>query len=366
MSLLDPPLIRGHRRGDKRGIGEYDPAAMKRRTLALISALVLVLAAGLLSAYWVWSAGQLAERIAAWTEEQRARGYEITYQGPEVGGFPFRLTTRFEQPRVASPRGWRWAGPVVRGHADLWAPFTIHIDFSGLHRVERLRKGKTGKTEVEAARAGAVVHLQTSGRIDRGTAEAEGVALRRPDGTLSAERLTASLGPLLPAEGERLQELAFAGQARGVLLPEAQAGPLGPWLEHIAFEATLVGDIPPGDEREMLERWRDSGGVLRLGRLELIWDTLDLEGDGSVGLDAKLRPEGAFATRTRGAVETIDKLIAAGLLDVGMAVPAKIGMVALGGRRDENGNTVVVLPVTLREGQLFLGPAPLIRISPVL
>ena len=106
-----------------------------------------------------------------------------------------------------------------------------------------------------------------------------------------------------------------------------------------------------------------STGHARVWRL---YQALDLEGDGSVGLDAKLRPEGAFATRTRGAVETIDKLIAAGLLDVGMAVPAKIGMVALGGRRDENGNTVVVLPVTLREGQLFLGPAPLIRISPVL
>ena len=137
-------------------------------------------------------------------------------------------------------------------------------------------------------------------------------------------------------------------------------------MENIAFEATLVGEIPPGNEREMLEQWRDSGGVLKLGRLNLTWDSLNLEGDGSVGLDAKLRPEGAFATRTRGAVETIDKLIAAGVLDVGMAVPAKIGLIALGGRRDENGKRIVVLPVTLREGQLFLGPAPLIRISPVL
>ncbi len=339
---------------------------MRRRTPALICTLALVLAGGLLSAYWFWSAGQLAERIAAWTEEQRARGYDITYQGPEVGGFPFRLTTRFEQPRVASPRGWRWAGPSVRGRADLWAPFTIHVDFSGLHRVEQLREGETAKAEVEAARAGAVLHLQDSGRIDRGTAKAEGVELRRADGMFSAEWLTASLGPLVPADGDRLQELAFAGQARGVLLPEERAGPLGPRLEHIAFEATLVGDIPPGDGREMLERWRDSGGVLKLGRLELTWDTLNLEGDGSVGLDAKLRPEGAFATRTRGAVETIDKLIAAGLLDVGLAVPAKIGMIALGGRRDENGNRIVALPVILREGRLFLGPAPLIRISPVL
>ena len=339
---------------------------MKRRRLALICALVLLLAGGLLSAYWYWSAGQLAERIAAWTEEQRARGYEITYEGPEVGGFPFRLTTRFEQPRVASPRGWRWAGPSVQGRADLWAPFTVHVDFSGLHRVERLRKGKTETAELEAARAGAVLHLETSGRIDRGTAEAEGVELRQANAKFSAEWLAASLGPLVPAEGERLQELAFAGQARGLLLPEKSAGPLGPRLENIAFEATLVGDIPPGDEREMLEQWRDSGGVLKLGRLNLIWDTLNLEGDGSVGLDAKLRPEGAFATRTRGAVETIDKLIAAGVLDVGMAVPAKIGMIALGGRRDENGNRIVVLPITLREGQLFLGPAPLVRISPVL
>ena len=73
-----------------------------------------------------------------------------------------------------------------------------------------------------------MLHLETSGRIDRGTAEAEGVELRQAEAKFSAEWLTASLGPLVPAEGERLQELAFAGQARGLLLPEEHAGALGP------------------------------------------------------------------------------------------------------------------------------------------
>lgn len=339
---------------------------MRRRSLALILVLVPALAGGLLAAYWHWSAARLEQRIAAWAGEQRARGYEVAYQGPEIGGFPFRLTTRFTQPRVASPRGWRWAGPELRGHADLWAPFTVHADFSGLHRIERLRKGKTVESEVEAERAAAVLHLQTDGQIDRGTLAADGVALRRDDGTVSIERLNGSLGPLVPAAGDRPQELAFAGQASGVVLPEELAGPLGPRLQHLAFEATLVGDIPPGNRREDLEHWRDTGGVLKLGRLELIWDSLAMEGDGAMGLDAELRPEGAVTARMRGLIETIDKFIAAGVLEMGMAVPAKMGLIALGGTRDENGKRVIVLPVTLREGQLFLGPAPLIRISPVL
>ena len=59
---------------------------MLRRRLSLAVLGVAVVALGALALYWFWVANRAATAIAQWTEAQRARGYEIAYRGPEIGG----------------------------------------------------------------------------------------------------------------------------------------------------------------------------------------------------------------------------------------------------------------------------------------
>jgi hypothetical protein len=339
---------------------------MRLRVLALYCLLAALLAGGALSAYWLWSAERLDRRIAAWSEQQRARGYEIAYRGPAIGGYPFALTARFEEPRMASPQGWRWEGPVLSGRAALWNPFTIEIDFSGRHRITGPRAGVAEAAEAEAERASAVVHLLGDGRVERAEAEARDATLRRAGQVQTAESVTLRLGPLRPAAGDRPQDLALAGTARGMVLPREGAGPLGPSLRRLDFEGRLKGEIPPGERRQMLERWRDAGGRLEIGRLTLEWGPLAVEGKGSLGLDRRLRPEGEIASRMSGLPGTLDRLVAAGLLKAEQARLVKLALLALADGTDGQGRPVVALPITLQGGRLYLGPAPVLRLSPVL
>ena len=232
---------------------------MRPRILALVCLAIIVAAGGTLSAYWLWSADRLAQRIAAWSDEQRARGYEVAYRGPAIGGYPFSLTARFEEPHLASPQGWRWQGPSVSGRAALWDPFTITLDFSGLHRLTDTQNARAKPVEAQGLRATAVVHLQSSGQVDRGTADVVGLTLRRSGEVLTAARASVGLGPLRPADSGRPQELALTGEAVGVVLPKDGAGPLGPALQRLAFGAALRGEIPPSGRRDMLEQWRQAG-----------------------------------------------------------------------------------------------------------
>jgi hypothetical protein len=339
---------------------------MRPRVLALSCIAIVLSAGGALSAYWLWSADRLAERIAAWSEQQRTRGYEVSYRGPVIGGYPFGLTARIEEPRVASPRGWRWQGPSVSGRAALWDPFTIELDFSGLHRVTDTRNEAAAPVEAEGERATAVVHLESSGRVDRAKAEVAGLTIRRSGEVLTAERAAVGLGPLRPAAGGRPQELALTGDADGITLPEDGAGPLGPALQRLAFAAALLGEIPPGGRREMLSQWREAGGRLEIGRLELVWGTLALQGEGSLALDPQLRPSGKIDARMSGLSETMDRLVAAKLLRSDRARLVKIALRALADGTDGEGRPVVALPITLQGGRLYLGPAPVLRLSPVL
>jgi hypothetical protein len=337
--------------------------AMRPRVLVLVCLLAALLAGGALSAYWLWSAARLEQGIAAWSAEQRARGYEIAYRGPAIGGYPFALTARFEAPRIASPKGWRWQGPTVTGRAAIWSPLEIALDFSGRHRVIGPRDAPA---EAEAARATAVLRLLRDGRVERAEAEARGATLRRDGRVLSAEGVTARLGPRRPAEGTRPRGLALAGAARGIVLPEESAGPLGPSLRRLDFEGVLLGEVPPGEGREMLARWRDDGGGLEIGRLALEWGPLALEGKGSLGLDQGLRPAGEIASRISGLSGTLDRLVAARLVTAERARLVKLALFALADGTDGQGRPVVALPITLQGGRLYLGPAPVLRLSPVL
>jgi hypothetical protein len=339
---------------------------MRLRVIALSCIAIVLSAGGALSAYWLWSADRLAARIAAWSEQQRTRGYEVSYRGPVIGGYPFGLTARIEEPRVASPRGWRWQGPGLSGRAVLWDPFTIELDFSGLHRVTDTRNEAAAPVEAEGERASAVVHLQSSGRIDRAKAEVAGLTIRRSGEVLTAQRAAVSLGPLRPAAGDRPQELALTGEADGITLPEDGAGPLGRSLRRLAFEGVLVGEIPPGGRREMLEQWREAGGRLEIGRLEFVWGTLALQGEGSLALDPQLRPSGKIDARMSGLSETMDRLVTARLLRSDRARLVKIALRALADGTDGEGRPVVALPIILQGGRLYLGPAPVLRLSPVL
>ncbi|MDH3473676.1 MAG: DUF2125 domain-containing protein [Rhodospirillales bacterium] len=345
---------------------------MRLRSLVLLVSFILFLAVVALALYWRASAARLSEFIASWTAYQQAQGYEISYQGPEIGGFPFALTARFRDPGMVSPQGWHWRGPEISGRAALWDPLTIELELSGRHLVAP--RGAETPTEATLVQASARVHLHKDGQVERATAESAAIEVRSGQVALTAAKSAWQLGPLRPAQGETPQELLFAGELDDLVLPEDRAGPLGPQLRRLAVEALLVGRIPdqvPGQalaagQRHFLEQWRDGGGLLKLERVELSWGPLALEGDGALSLDRQLRPLGAFTATTKGLMETLDVLTAKGVLEPGKALPAKVGLLALGARKDEAGNPVIVLPITLQDGLLYLGPKPLLQLFPLL
>ncbi|MDH3793216.1 MAG: DUF2125 domain-containing protein, partial [Rhodospirillales bacterium] len=62
----------------------------------------------------------------------------------------------------------------------------------------------------------------------------------------------------------------------------------------------------------------------------------------------------------------LDRLVAAGLLKADRARLVKIALRVLADGTDGEGRPVVALPITLQGGRLYLGPAPVLRLSPVL
>ena len=343
---------------------------LRRLTRAVLG--LALLAFGGLAAYWFWAADRVEAAIALWTEEQRARGYQIAYRGPELSGFPLRLAVGFSEPRVAAPQGWRWSGAAITGQAAFWDPWTLRLELPLEQTLSAEWRGQRRELALRAAAARGLIHLGRDGRLEAATLEMERVVLTEAGGgTLRAETLRSQLTRRPPTlEGSDEATLLLAGETRGITLPEGIRSPFGPRVERLAFEATLIGLIPggtPGGEQAAaLARWRDSGGLVEVQDLALVWGPLDATASGTATLDQLFRPQGAFAARIRGLPEIVEALAGQGLIEPGVALALKLAAMTLATRNGATARPEVALPITLQDGLFYLGPAALFRLAPVL
>ena len=336
---------------------------MGKRRLALTAAAVATLVAAALAGYWVWAAGQVRAAIDEWAEAQRAAGYDVAYTGPEVRGFPVRLAVSLDAPRIAAPAGWRWSGTAIAGDAAFWQPLLLRLALPRTQEIEADWRGYRRTLRLDAMSAGGVVRLDTRGRVTAATLVMTDVTVREAaGGRLRAGRLYQRM--TRPPEGEA--GLQLHGEIGGLVLPEAPPAPLPATIDRLVYSAEIVGAMAPGDPAAALAAWRDAGGLLEVADLSLTWGPLEVRADGTAALDELLRPQGAFSARIAGLPEMLDALVAENLMEPGAAAALRLMVLTLAEGRDADGRPIVRLPVTLQDGRVFLGPAPLARLAPVL
>ncbi len=342
---------------------------MRARFLVLAGlGLVLLLGAGL-ALSWLWAAEQLSAAIAQWTEAQRARGYQVAYRGPDIGGFPATLSVRFAEPRLSAPQGWRWSGGAIAGEAAVWQPRTLHLDLPRRQRLSATWRGHRRDFSLAAEAARGRIRLGREGRLRAATVEMDRPALEDGDGaTTRADYLRYTLVRRPPRPQERdAWTLFLSGETRGLVLPDGAPNPFEARVEQLSFDATLVGLIPrAAPPAQALARWRDGGGVLEVNQLRLAWGPLDVRADGTAALDQRFRPQGVFAARIRGLPEALDALSARGLIEPGVALALKLSALSLAAEQDAAGRPVVELPITLQDGLVYLGPVAVFPLAPVL
>jgi hypothetical protein len=338
---------------------------MHRRTKVLISAplVLLLLAGGALAGTWVWAAGAVEDGYATWRSQRQAEGYRFENAEPEVDGFPATVRATLDRPVVAAPQGWRWDGPVVTGRADVLSPFTVRVSAPGTHTL-RTRDGRQLRADAETARGR--VLLKPAGGVRSGQITLEQVRLQGlPAGPTQAEALFVALGPeRRPADGPR--ELDFTLETDGLDLPAELETAFGRQIDRLAARGTLIGQAPRDLTRGDLQAWRQRGGRIAVDHLELTWSPISLEGAGTLTLDARLRPQGTLDVAVKGLGAGLDKLAAAGRIDRSAVNYAKLAIAALGRRDEATGETTVDVPLSFREGRVYLGPVPLGRLRPVL
>jgi hypothetical protein len=341
----------------------------KQQRLLLAAPLILLIVVIIaVVAGWFIAARTVTQALQHWTNDRRAEGYRIDYAAPVIGGFPFRLVLRLDRPSIEAPgKAWQWDGPSLTGEATLWRPLLVHVALPGRHAVRWGAAEEARLFDGDFASADSVIRLGSNGRLRSLTVKLAGIKTVDDSGaelTLRSLELSGEQPhPKFALPPESI--LAFAIAADGVTLPPQPVAPLGRLIETLAVEGEIKGPLAMGPVKPALDAWRAAGGTLELHSIMAKWGPLAVTGDGTLALDKAMQPIAALSLSFSGFSETLDALVASGLVDQKKAGLPRVILGALARSGNDGGKAAIKAPLTIEDGSLLVGPVKLMPVPPI-
>jgi hypothetical protein len=344
----------------------------KRRSLKrflILLVLLLVLAGGAWTAIWYVVAGRLIAHEADWEQARQAEGWTIRHDPPRRTGWPMAAGMALGNLSVSGggaylPGGVSWTAASVTLALDIRHPNDLSLAVSGR---QTLAVGGGAPLAFQARRFTGQAALLPGDRLGLMQFAAEdllaAVPRQRSARPASIARLAAALR-FDPAADAKAPALAVAAEFHDIHLPASHMAALGdPSL--LSFDFTVTGPVPeavPGVPAvQSGAAWARAGGSMTVNSFQLADGPLTLAAQGRFGLDSGLRPQGQAKVQARGLAPALDRLAAKKV----MTVPEARAMIAmLGILAPASGPGVLTAPVTLHDGDVNLGPIPLLRLRP--
>lgn len=312
---------------------------------------------------WNALAGAIEGGMAAWAEERRAAGWDVSHGPPERHGWPFTAAVRFPGLTVASgpssPVAFVWAAGTAEARIAPPDLQLVEIDLPDPQLL--LVEG----TELRFAAERLMLRLRVEGGAppQGGTLEASRLRVAAPvllpGSAAEAEALAASL-TTRPDATEAEAALILTLAAQGVTLP--LDGPLGRAVQEAALTLTASGPVPGRRAlRQRAETWRDAGGTVALSGVRLHYGPLRAEGEATLALDAALQPMGAGRIATTGHDAALAALAESGMIPRATALQAGLALRLVQRVPEGGGEPRAEVPLLLENRRLSVLGIPVLR-----
>jgi len=345
-----------------------------RLLLLLVVAAAVAISAESLA--WLLAARQIQAGFREWTAASRAEGWRITDGAEHLGGWPLAATLRVAPFSISGgenvlPGGLSWQSPQLVLRVGLQAPRSLVVVPSGEQRI-RIFGSPAIVLAASAIRAvtrfSAWSFFAKRAAPETVTISATGVHAGPAalDPRLVSARTLTIEGELSVAATDQRHRRSLALQASGITLAHEQLAALGPRIEDFSLAGALVGRMPAGASwPSRLAAWRNSGGMVAIRGLSLVWGPLAIGGAGSFVLDQKLQPAGQGTLRVVGYAATLDALVAAGKIDGGAATAAKAILMLMAQPTAPGHPPEVDIPFRVEDSTASVGRIPVLRLPEV-
>ena len=339
-----------------------------RWAYGLIAAILVAI--GGYTAFWYALKSRVERGVADWAAERRALGWQVGYTLKPVTGFPYRLVVDLAEIAIADPthpQAWELRLPAVEVVTHPWTPRHLMLLGSGRATLDWGPANARSRLRAMSKEARASLVLNRNDRPLRFSLEAKqpwlDLAFPRFNGRFMAwgERAELHLrdnrGAAEPAK--TAVDLALSVDQLGTTMI-SPGEPFGPTIARLSVDLGLTGPLPA----PTVARWRDDGGTVEMRRAALRWGPFDATANGTLALDAQMRPIGAMTAEARGWDAVLDKLAENRHMPRGQARALKLALGLLS-KPGPNGSKVLTAPLAAQEGKLFVGPVAVLDLPPL-
>lgn len=339
------------------------------RRLFILACVVVTLVAVGVTAFWLYGAGRVETAIAILESDWRSQGGEISHENFRVSGFPLWFRAQVDKPVVGMPQSrapWRWEGPPVRVRMSPFAP-RGRAQFPGRHRLDLTVLGVPVTLAIEGRDAEARYRGRASEALYAVMGEKLGVSV---DGQppLTIDHLDFEVIHLRGATDHLKPSARFAFAIDDIMLPQGSLPEQfrNRPIDLARLRGEVLGPFTPDFNRPAAVAWRDLGGTVEITALELRWGPLKIVALGTLALDGNLQPLAALTATITGFNEAIDALTVAGAIQKNEADGAKSLFKLLAKPpRLLGGPPEIVMPVTIQNQRLSVGPVALMTLPPI-
>lgn len=317
-------------------------------------AVVLLAAVGYVG-YWFWLAHVIGKGIDDWVAAERARGRDVLIGGRAVTGFPGDLRLAFTDVLYDDPgHERRLHVPALAARLSPFEPDRVSGAFEGPLAVDLGRGPVPGRYIVTAAdndlgyAAGAL------------TVALNGLEIAGPPPVSRAGAATLTV-TLTPGTAPVMGSLGI--DAQRIQLPAAVGSPLGDTVRYLRAGIDFKGaPLPDAITSAALDDWRRAGGDIEFRTLAFGHGDADVTANGTLALDDALQPIAAFTAKVSAFKESLDTLVAAGMVRAKDAAVAKMVLGFLARTPKGGGKPELGAAISVQDRVLSVGPVNLMRL----
>jgi|GEM_PF-6541514 len=335
-----------------------------RRWLTVAILLGLVVVAG--SAIWWMFLTSFGER--QWQDLQQrlqADGYTFQYSELETSGYPLELVWTLHGVTLSHPGAdggplpFRGEAERLRVTAKPWAPQRMAYRVESQHRWAVETGGAAGVVDVAVGSAAGTFGPQADDSGWRLETRLAGITARPRDGI--AEPLRIAAAAVVLEAPLRMQRIAVDARLDRIGLPQDFG--LGRTVELLSVQGEMDPWLRSG-AAAAVQAWQGAGGRIAVRQAQLRFGAMDGNATGTVGLDPELRPQGDLTLTVREPNKLLALAAERGWIADGQGQWLAMGAGLLG-RRNNGGTVETQLPLSFREGAVWLGPVRLADLPPV-
>jgi hypothetical protein len=317
--------------------------------------IVILTAATLWSAYWIYGARQVGAGYEAWLQARTSEGWVAQTDEMKVRGYPNRLDTTFTMLELADPdSGLAWTMPFFQLLSLSYQP--NHVIAVWPHDQRISTPDHKYDLQSDRMRASMVFDETGSLSLNRSNLELLGGELRSGTATL-AQVSTLNVAVIRQSTADPLYRLS--AKAEGLSVQDLQGSstpsPL-PETFDTAEADLLIGFDKPWDGLALSDT-RPQPTSLDIRHAELLWGDLRLRAAGTLTIDATGTPTGDMSFRVENWKDILALAERSGQVSPAILSTLKQGLTMLSGLSG-NANTLDI-PLKLRGGLIYLGPIPI-------